>query len=449
MPDQVALDELCRSAVEAAAGGEAIEAFAQESRSREAEARKGEIEGLSSAESRGVGVRLIAGEGRLGYAYAADPSVEEVRRAVAQARENAALGSPDPENVLPAAGPIAEMPTIYRSAQAEMPIDRLVRLALDLEARTVSIDPRVTKVEACEAGDSVSRIAIASTEGLAASYERTDTWCVAVTLAEEGDDVQTGYSYRLGRELDELGWEEVAFEAATRAARMLGAEKPPSAKVPVVLDPFAASSFLGVLSGALSAESVQKGRSLFADKMGTGVGSEHVTLVDDGTLLDGPAAAPFDDEGVPNDRTELIAGGELTAFLHNTYTARRGDTASTGNASRAGYRSSPGVGTSNFFLEPGEHDLASLLARAEGGVLVQQVTGVHSGANPISGTFSVGATGLRIREGAVEEGLREMTIASTIPEMLSGITAVGSDLRFFSSVGTPSILIGEMTLGGR
>jgi PmbA protein len=306
----------------------------------------------------------------------------------------------------------------------------------------------VTKVETCQAGDAVSRVAIASTAGLAASYERTDTWCVAVTLAEADGDVQTGYSYRLGRELDELGWEEIAFEAATRAARMLGAEKPPSAKVPVVLDPFAASSFLGVLSSALSAESVQRGRSLFADKMGERVGSEHVTIVDDGTLLDGPAAAPFDDEGVPNARTELIAGGELAAFLHDTYTARRGDTVSTGNASRAGYRSSPGVGTSNFYIEPGAHDLEALMERAEGGVLVQQVTGVHSGANPISGTFSVGATGLRIREGAADEGLREMTIASTIPEMLSGITGVGNDLRFFSSVGTPSILIGEMTVGG-
>jgi PmbA protein len=143
-----------------------------------------------------------------------------------------------------------------------------------------------------------------------------------------------------------------------------------------------------------------------------------------------------------------VTAGVLNGFLHDTYTAHRSGTTSTGNANRAGYRSTPGVGTSNFWLEPGERSFEQLLADAEGGVLIQDVSGVHSGANPISGEFSVGATGLRISGGAIAEPLREMTIASTIPDMLGGVTAVGSDLRFFTSVGTPSILIGEMTVAG-
>jgi PmbA protein len=138
----------------------------------------------------------------------------------------------------------------------------------------------------------------------------------------------------------------------------------------------------------------------------------------------------------------------LKGFLHNTLTAHRGETMSTGNARRGGYKSPPDVGTSNFFLEPGTSPVADLLARAEGGVLIQDVSGVHSGANPISGEFSVGATGQRIVGGAPGEALREMTVASTLPDMLRSIEAVGSDLRFFSSVGTPSILVGEMTLAG-
>jgi PmbA protein len=151
---------------------------------------------------------------------------------------------------------------------------------------------------------------------------------------------------------------------------------------------------------------------------------------------------------VPTGRTELITRGELRGFLHNTYTAHRGGTSSTGNASRAGYRSTPGVGTTNFYVEPGDRPLQDLLREAEGGVLIQDVSGVHSGANPISGEFSVGATGLRIGGGALGEPVREMTIASTVPDMLRAVAAVGSDLRFFSSVGTPSILIGEMTVAG-
>ena len=446
MPD---LAELCAVAVGAAEGGEAVEAYAEETRHTEASALRGEIEGLTFAESRGVGVRVIA-DGHLGYAFAADPTEDEVLDAVRAARENAALAEPDAFNGLPAYEAAAPIPELFRADQADVPADRKVALALELERRAISTDPRVTKIDAAQIGDAVSRVALASTTGVRAEYARTDAWCVAVALAVDGDETQTGFSFELARGIDELGWEAIADEAVGRSVRMLGATKPPTAKVPVVLDQFAAMSFLGVLAGALSAEAVLKGRSLFAPMVGEQVGSELFTLVDDGTITAGPAACPFDDEGVPSGRTELFTRGTLNGFLHDTYTARRtGEgTVSTGNAKRGSYKSTPGVGTSNFFLDAGALSFEELLTRAEGGVLIQDVSGVHSGANPISGEFSVGATGLRISGGALGEPLREMTIASTLPDMLAGIAGVGDDLRFFSSVGTPSVLIGEMTLAG-
>ena len=161
----------------------------------------------------------------------------------------------------------------------------------------------------------------------------------------------------------------------------------------MILDPWAAAAFIGVLSSALSAEQVQKGRSLLADLVGEQVGADRLTLVDDGRLEEGPAAAPFDDEGVPTGRTELIDGGVLRGFLHNARTAKRDGTRSTGNASRPSYRGVPGVSPSNLYVEPGTEALDALLARAAGGVYVQEVSGVHSGANPVSGEFSVGADG--------------------------------------------------------
>ncbi len=446
MPD---LGELTRAAVEAARGDEAVEAFAEEGRTTEASALRGEVEGLTFAEQRGVGVRVISGE-RLGYAWVADPTVDEVRDAVGLARANAALAEPDASNVLPEAAPITPIPALFRSESAEVGTDRKLELALELERQAISSDPRVTKIDLAQVGDAVSRVAIASTAGVDAEYARTDAWAVVVTLAVAGDETQTGFSYRVTRALDEIDIAAISDEAVERGARMLGAVKPPTAKVPVILDQFAAMSFLGVLASALNAESVLKGRSLFASMTGQQVGSELFTLVDDGTVLEGPGASPFDDEGVPSGRTELFTRGTLNGFLHDTYTATRTGNGqrSTGNAKRAGYKSTPGVGTSNFFLDRGETPYAELLRLAEGGVLIQDVSGVHSGANPISGEFSVGATGLRIQGGALGEPLREMTIASTLPEMLKGISAVGDDLRFFSSVGTPSILIGEMTLAG-
>ncbi len=441
------LADLVTAAVEAARPGEAIEAYAERSAKTEVDALRGGVEGLTFAESRGVGVRLIR-DGRLGYAYAADPSLEEVRDAVARARENGGFATPDEHNVLPEPAPIEPLDALFDAEQAALDTDRKVRLALELEARATSRDPRVRKVENVQYGDVVSSVAIASTTGVRATYQRTDVWCLVVALAEQGDETQTGFSYRVGRALAELDWEGVADEAVERGTRMLGAVKPATMRVPVVLDPFAGSSFLGVLAGALSAEAVQKQRSLFAGLVGQQVGAETFTLVDDGRLLAGPAASPFDDEGVPTSRTELFTRGTLNGFLHDTYTAHRGGTVSTGNAKRAGYRSAPGVGVSNFYVEPGDASFEEILRRAEGGVLIQDVSGVHSGANPISGEFSVGATGLRISGGALGKPVREMTIASTIPEMLKAVAAVGDDLRFFTAVGVPSILIGEMTVAG-
>jgi PmbA protein len=441
------LGELCAAGVGTARDDEAVEAYAEESKRVEVTTHKGEVEGLTFAESRGVGVRVIAG-GRLGYAYAADPTLDEVRDAVGRAREGAALATADEFNLLPPGVAAEPIPSLFRDEQAAMATDNKVALALDLERLATTKDPRVRKVERVEYGDAVSRVAIASTAGLATEYERTDCWCAVSALAEDGDETQTGWALRVGHEAAELDWTDVASEAVERAVRLLGARKPPSARVPVVLDPFAGSSFLGVLAGALSAESVQKQRSLFAGLVGEQVASDAFTLVDDGRLLTGPACGPFDDEGVPTGRTELVARGRLMGFLHDTYTAARGGTVSTGNARRAGYRSPPGVGTSNFFVEAGGASVDDILRLADGGVLIQEVSGVHSGANAISGEFSVGATGLRISGGALGEPLRQMTVASTLPQMLKGIVAIGSDLRFFTSVGVPTILVGEMTVAG-
>jgi PmbA protein len=441
------LTDLCRAAVDAAHADEAVEAFAQEARRTQVRARAGGVQSLSFAESRGVGVRVIAG-GRLGYAYAANPSVGEVAALVTRARENAAFATPDEFNVLPAPDDAAPMPELFRDSLATLPTDRKVEAALALDRLTVAVHPSVRKVEEASYGDAVSRLAVVSTTGAAGEYARTDCWCAVASLAEENEETQTGFAFRLGHELDELDLEACAIEAAERGARLLGSRKPPTARVPVVLDPHVGVSFLGVLAGALSAESVQKGRSLFASLLDQVVASEAVTLVDDGRHPEGPAAAPFDDEGVPTGRTALIEGGKLARFLHNTYTARRGDAESNGNASRGGYRTPPGVGVTNLYIEPGRDDPTELLARADGGVLVQEVSGVHSGASPISGEFSVGATGLRISGGALGEPLREMTIASTLPDMLKAVAGVGADLRFFGGAGSPTILLAEMTVAG-
>jgi PmbA protein len=219
--------------------------------------------------------------------------------------------------------------------------------------------------------------------------------------------------------------------------------------VPVVLDRMVAPRLIGVLLAGLSAEAVQKHRSLFADKLGERVAAPGLELVDDGRLLDGPGATPFDDEGVPTARNVLLADGVLQRFLHNTASAAREGARSTGNAARASFKTTPGISAHNIHFVPGDKDEAGLLAQAGEGLLVQDMTGVHSGANPITGDFSVGVSGLWFRNGELAEPVREATVAAHLLDILKGIVAVGSDLTWTTgSIGGSTLLIGEMTVAG-
>jgi PmbA protein len=444
----VELNAIVERLVADAAGGEGVEAYAELTTETQVNAFKGEVERLTSASSSGVGVRVVR-DGRLGYAYTADLSDQGLRECLTEARANLEVSSEDPGNVLPEAVEHEALQGIFDPRQAQAAPERKVALALDLEARTRAADPKVTQVESARYGDVVGEVAIASSGGVRGSFAVTHAWCAAVALAAEDGQSQVGFAVDAARTLDDLDPGPVAAEAASRAVRMLGATKPPTRAVPVVFDRMVAPSLVGVLLAGLSAEEVQKGRSLFADKLGQRVGATGLRLVDDGRLVDGPGAAPFDAEGVPTRRTVLIEDGVLQCFLHNTATAARGDASSTGNAGRASFKSTPGVSAHNLFLAPGELDQAGLLARAGEGLLVQDVSGVHSGANPITGDFSVGVSGLLFRGGELAEPVREATVAAQLLDILQGIEAVGSDLRFTTgSIGGSSLLVGRMTVAG-
>jgi PmbA protein len=201
----------------------------------------------------------------------------------------------------------------------------------------------------------------------------------------------------------------------------------------------------------LSADAVQRGRSLFAGREGDVVAGPALRLTDDGTDPEGPSSAPFDGEGVPTRSNELIAGGRLLGFLYDSRTARRAGRATTGNARRGSYRTPPGVGTTNLVVEAGERDLGGLVAEAGDGLYVTDVAGLHSGVNPVSGTFSVGASGRLIENGELGAPVRELTIASDLVSMLQSVRAVGSEARwvpFGGSVKTAPVLVGEMAISG-
>ncbi len=441
------------AAVEQALAGGAgdAEAYASEAETREVRVHSGEVESLTAATQRGLGLRVWIG-GRVGYGFGTDLSAaglgEIARRAVEAARvadEDEFAGPPA------AAGPAPALDGLSDPSRGDWPAARIADLALAVERAALAADPRIAAVEQAVYFDSGERVAIHASTGARAEYESTSCYAYLQALAEGEDGRETGLGFDLARGPAGLDPGAIGREGAERAAEMIGSSKPASRRCPVVLDPTVAASFVGLLGKSIGADVVQRGRSPLAERLGEEIASAAVILHDDGLDPDGFATAPVDAEGTPRRRTAVIEDGRLRTFLYDSYTARRGEAESTGSAGRSGYRSPPGVSASNLVLARGEASAEALRRGAGEGVYVNDVAGLHSGVNPVTGVFSVGASGRAIRQGALAEPLREFTIAGDLVAMLRSVAAAGAEPRwvpFGGSVSTPALLVGEMTVSG-
>ena len=446
------LERVARDVVErvVTAGAEDAEAWAQSSSERNIRVYEGGVESLSDAGSEGVGVRFFEAGGAYGYAYTTDLTAAGLAAIVDAARGAAAVADPDEHGGLPDRCGSAEVSDLASPDVAAWSTEQAVGLAVEIE-RAARARTGISQVEDTIYSDSESTAAIANSRGFAASYTATAAWAYSSAFAGEGAELMTGLGLGLGRGPETLDAEAIGTEAAERALALVGASQPESRSCPVVLDAFVAASFIGFIGAALSADAVQRGRSLFAEREGDEVASDAFVLVDDGTVEDGPGSAPFDAEGSPAARTPLIDGGRLLGFLYDARTARKGGAASTGNAARSSYRSPPSLAPTNLLVEPGADDLDALVRRAGDGLYVTDVAGLHSGVNPVSGTFSVGASGRLIKDGELGEPVREITIASDLVSMLKAVEAVGSPGRwvpFGGTVKAAPLLVAEMAVSG-
>ncbi len=432
-----------------AEGGEQVEAYVGRSSDTQVRVYGGEVEQLAVADSQGVGVRVVR-DGRQGFAYCGTFDADALAETVEEARDNAAFAEPDPAAGLPEPDGVEPVALdLWRPGLADVPTADKVALALELERAVLAADARITGIESCDYADSRAEAAIATTTGIRRASRETACELVAYSLAADGDETQTGFGFSLGRAFDELDVDVAARDAADRALRMLGATKPPSGRMTIVLDPWVTAQLLGIVAGTLGAEEVVKGRSLFADRVGEQVASPLLTVVEDPTDARSWGATPVDAEGLATRRVPLVDAGALQGFVHSTWTARRMGTASTGSAVRGGFKSTPGAGCRAVAPTPGTATAGELLAGVDDGVLVQEVSGLHSGVNPVSGDLSTGAEGLRIRGGQVAEPLREFTIASTLQRLLLDIQAVGADLTWLPmSAAGVTLVIADVAVSG-
>jgi PmbA protein len=431
-----------------AGAGEEIEVACSFGRSRTIRVYDGEVESLTTADNAGIGVRVLV-EGREGFASAGSLDGDVVADMLSEARDNARFAEADP--YVGIAQPDGVEPVdidLWRHGVADTPDQTKIDLALELERRVRTAEPRITGVRTAGYGDSDGSFALASTAGIEAATRATSASISVQALAADGDRTQTGFAYDAAREPKDLDLDRVVKRAVSKAVDLLGATKPQTAKVDLVLDQHLAATIVGLIAGTLTGDRVLKGRSPFANRVGEQVAAGSLSFADDATNPDSLGADSHDGEGLACRRVPLVIGGVLQGFLYDSYTGRRSGSGSTGSAVR-GTRGLPSPGLHALQVSPGSGSLDDLIASVDHGMLVFSLAGLHSGVNPVSGDFSVGVEGRMIRNGELAEPVSECTVGSTLQRLLLDVTAIGDDLLHLpSGVSTPSLVIGGVALSG-
>lgn len=427
--------------------GADAELFLCRGRDRGLEVREGRLETLQESQDHGVGLRVLRG-GRMGFAYAAGLEASALEHIFRQVSEQLPFIPPDENRALPAPQPPAgETKGLAASMNDpslfEKPLqDQMPRLEA-MQALALSSDKRVRRVLRLGYGESWSEVAVVNTLGVRSIESGSHCSVGLATVAEKGGQVQLGAGSASGRFYADLDFDRAARDAAFRAGVLLDAKKPPSKRRAVLFDPWVSGEFLDLIAGALSADQIQRGKSLFKGKLGSAVASPQVRLIDDPWRPRGLASASFDDEGVPTRRKVMVDGGTLRELFYDTYSARKDKRASNGCAGRASYKGTPSPSSSNFFMEAGAVGRDKLLADTADGVLVLEVMGMHT-ADPVSGEFSVGLSGIAVEGGKLTYGVRGAMLAGNMLELLERVDCVADDLAFYGRIASPTFRVSDM-----
>jgi len=428
------------------------------------ESKDGKIETLQASHYLGMAFRILNHQ-RMGFSYTTllnpSPSARqnfssELDRVIEDAIGSAGATSADP---------CFDFAPVLKTPPPQLPIfdETLERIsektkiekAKDLEEATKAVDSeRIKKVRKASYQEVLSRTTLINSNGLQFSYDHTLASVSVTAVAEESGESEVGWDFEVSHFFNDLDAEKVGRSAGGKALESLGGKRIPTGVYPVLLRNHVASEFLSLLAHSFLADQVQKGKSPLKGKRGERFFSPLLTIVDDGLYPKGISTAPIDGEGMPNQQTSLVAQGELTGYLYDRYWAGRENKSSsesqvisTGNSRRHGIKSPPGVGISNFFIEPGDLDLPKLMGNLSKGIVIEEVMGLHT-VDPISGDFSLGCSGDWVDRGEKVHPVKSIAIAGNLFELFRKVIGVGEDLRFFGGIGSPSLLVKELLISG-
>jgi PmbA protein len=429
-------------------GATAGEAVMAESESFAVTVRMGEVEKISQAGEKRLGVRLFLGNSSAS-ASTSDISQASLEKLIDDTVRMARVTAQDPQAGLPPAELLAkdlpDLDLLDDSARA-VTVDEKIRIALDTEKSALAFDARITNSEGAEFSNQYGRVIYVSSNGFAGEYNGSTFGHSVSPVAKENGSMQRDYWYSSDRKFANLeSSRQVGEKAAQRVLRRLGARKVKTCEVPVVFDPEMAASLLRVLASGINGYSLYKGASFLAGQLGTKIGSDLLNVIDDGTIPGALGSRPFDAEGLPIRKKAVVENGELKSYLLDTYSGKKLGMASTGNASRS-VGEPPSVSPANFYLAAGKDSSEAIIGSVKNGFYVTEMIGF--GVNMVTGDYSRGAAGLWIENGALAYPVEEVTVAGNLKEMFQNIEMVGNDLQMRSRIAAPTVKIGKMIVGG-
>lgn len=432
-----------------AGGASAAECVIREGDEFSTLVRLGQVETLKEAGSRAVGVRVFRGK-RSASTYSSDFSRAGLDRMLSSALELGRITSEDPFSGIPEPAQLGSLSAdldLYSADVYSLPGEERINYARRAESAALAVDPRIKNSDGGSFDAATGHKILANSHGFVGEYRRSYCSLSAVPIAQTDDgSMQRDYWYSVARSIGRLeSPEHVGKVAAERTLRRLGARKVKTAHVPIIFDPLVATSILGHIFEGINGDSVYRGASFLAGKLGQKVAADHVTVIDDGTMVGGFGSSPFDGEGVPTRRTVVIENGVLKSYLMNTYTARKLGLQTTANASR-GLAGTPGIAAGNYFLQAGTKTPQQLISGVPEGLYVTEFLG--HGANLVTGDYSRGASGLWISGGELAYPVEEITVAGNLKEMFFNVSEIANDLEFRGSMASPTIRIDGLMVGG-
>lgn len=409
---------------------------------------EGEVEKYNLSKSFGLSFRGKINE-KMGYSYTEILDLPAIDMLINNAKSSANLiENNDIQFIYEGDKEYSDVKTYSKELENIDPA-KMIELVLALEKETKKCSEKVVNLNGCKISYSSSNYGIYNTKGLELTNKGNILTSYVVAIVEDENGKNDGVGYVVANSLDEVIPIKIAKQGVDEALSKLGGKSIESGNYKTIIYNEAMVQLLETFAGTFSADAVQKGLSLLKDKEGEMIASKIVTIVDDPLLDGGLASAPFDDEGVATFTKELVSNGKLITLLHNLKTAHKAGVKTTGNGFKSSYASSVEVSESNLYLQKGEKSLEELMKEIDEGLIITDLAGLHSGANAISGDFSLAAKGFYIKNGKKSFPVEQITVAGNYFDLLKNIVEVGSDLIFpMSSVGSPSVIVEGLSIAG-